>query len=229
MEIERTFSSDDWKQFAREIKFSRPSEFFYYAEDPTTGLADAAKRNTDSKTRLRAERPHFGVQARRNHVGPGFYISKWTHDIMFTRGKTLSNLGAKVCEKSKDPSQGPKALRAVEKLSKAILFRCKDCGDCSLPDIAYLCPESQCAKNQRNGPCGGTREGRCEVTGYGDCIWLRAYERLKHDGEEETMLQHVPVIQNQGLRGTSSWANNWLGRDHSAKRAGEISVNQKNG
>jgi len=109
-------------------------------------------------------------------------------------------------------------LRVLEHLSKAALFRCKDCGDCSLPDIAYLCPESQCAKNQRNGPCGGTRQGRCEVDGYGDCIWLRAYERLKHDGEDHELLQDSPVIQNQGLRGTSSWANLWLGRDHSAKQ-----------
>jgi methylenetetrahydrofolate reductase (NADPH) len=205
MEIERTFSPDDWKQFAREIRFSRPGEFFYYAQDPTTGLADATKRNTDSKMS-------------KNHLSPSYHISKWTHDIMFTRGKVLSNLGAKICERSKDPSQGPAALRVVEKISKAILFRCKDCGDCSLPDIAYLCPESQCAKNQRNGPCGGTREGRCEVNGYGDCIWLRAYERLKHEGREQSLLDHVPVIQNQGLRGTSSWANNWLGRDHSAKK-----------
>jgi hypothetical protein len=27
----------------------------------------------------------------------------------------------------------------------------------------------------------------------------------------------VPVIQNQRLRRTSAWANNWLGRDHAAK------------
>jgi len=215
MEIERTFSPDDWKQFAREIRFSRPGEFFYYAQDPTTGLADATKRNTNSKMS-------------KNHLSPSFHISKWTHDIMFTRGKVLSNLGAKICERSKDPSQGPAALRVVEKISKAILFRCKDCGDCSLPDIAYLCPESQCAKNQRNGPCGGTREGRCEVNGYGDCIWLRAYERLKHEGREQSLLDHVPVIQNQGLRGTSSWANNWLGRDHSAKKTDRISDSQRN-
>ena len=111
-------------------------------------------------------------------------------------------------------------MRALEHLSKAVLFQCKDCGDCSLPDIAFLCPESQCAKNQRNGPCGGTRDGRCEVDGFGDCIWLRAYERLKHDGQEaEALLSHSPVVQNQGLRGTSAWANYWLGKDHAAKQA----------
>jgi methylenetetrahydrofolate reductase (NADPH) len=98
------------------------------------------------------------------------------------------------------------------------MFSCRDCGDCSLAEIAFLCPESQCAKNQRNGPCGGTREGRCEVDGYGDCIWLRAYERLKHDGREGELLAHAPVIQDQSLRGTSSWANFWLGRDHTARK-----------
>ena len=100
---------------------------------------------------------------------------------------------------------------------KAVLFACKDCGDCSLPEIAYLCPESQCAKNQRNGPCGGTRDGRCEVDGYPDCIWLRAYERLKHDGREQDLVRHAPVVQDQSLRRTSSWANTWLNRDHFSK------------
>jgi len=136
---------------------------------------------------------------------------------MFTPDKLLSRLGARVCANAADPAQGPKLLRAIEHVSKAAIFRCKDCGDCSLPEIAYLCPESQCAKNQRNGPCGGTRDGRCEVDGYGDCIWLRAYERLKHDGREAELVAHAPVIQDQSLRGTSSWANNWLGRDHLAK------------
>ena len=56
---------------------------------------------------------------------------------------------------------------------------------------------------------------------YGDCIWLRAYERLKHDGREQKLLDHAPVVQNQGLRGTSAWANLWLGRDHTAKRRGD--------
>ncbi|HEY1490623.1 MAG TPA: methylenetetrahydrofolate reductase C-terminal domain-containing protein, partial [Verrucomicrobiae bacterium] len=133
-------------------------------------------------------------------------------------GKTFAKWGAKICANAADPFQGPKPLRALEHLSKTALFQCKDCGDCSLPDIAFLCPESQCAKNQRNGPCGGTRDGRCEVDGFGDCIWLRAYERLKSDDKEAELLAHAPAIQNQGLRGTSAWANFWLGRDHVAKR-----------
>ena len=205
LEIERTFAPDDWKQFAREVAFSQPAEFYFYSKNPETGLADPDRENP---------RPPASAK----QVTAIYQLSKLSHRTMFATGTALARWGAKICDKSKDSFQGPAPLRAFEHLSKAAMFGCKDCGDCSLPDIAYLCPESQCAKNQRNGPCGGTREGHCEVEGYGDCIWLRAYERLKHDGKEHELLQHAPVIQNQGLRGTSAWANDWLGRDHTAKR-----------
>jgi methylenetetrahydrofolate reductase (NADPH) len=199
LEIDRTFASDDWKSFAREIAYSRPGEFFSYPE-VREGAAPAVARP--------AKRPRAGFM---------YAFSKWTHALTFTPGRPLTRLGAWVVAHARDTFQGPKPLREVERATKLVLFRCKDCGDCSLPDIAFLCPESQCAKNQRNGPCGGTHEGRCEVDGYGDCIWLRAYERRKHDGTEARLLEHAPVVQNQALRGTSSWANNWLGRDHAAQ------------
>ena len=201
VEIERTFGPDDWRQFARDLKFSRPGEYFYYDEDSASGLSDPKKRN---------DRP----AVRSRHAGFMYGLSNLTHEFMFTPGRALSNVGKHICAESKDSTQGPAALRTVERMSKALLYHCKDCGDCSLPDIAFLCPESQCAKNQRNGPCGGTHDGHCEVQGYGECIWLRAYERLKNVGEAQSLLDHAPVIQDQGLRGTSSWANNWLGRDH---------------
>lgn len=207
LEIERTFSADDWKQFVGEISFARGGEFFYYAKDPATGLADAS-----------AVKAATGAAASKR-LDVGYRFSKWAHDTLFKPGRTAAKWGAHACARSRDPSQGPALLRAVEHLSKAAMFGCKDCGDCSLPDIAFLCPESQCAKNQRNGPCGGTREGRCEVDGFGDCIWLRAYERLQRDGAEQDLLEHAPMIQDQGLRKTSAWANHWLGRDHAAKRA----------
>jgi len=203
--LERTFAYDDWVQFARELQFSRPGEFFFYEQNPDTLLADPSRETPRSRLPTK-------------HVTVAYQISKLSHDLLFEASTPAARLGARLCAHSNDPLQGPAPLRMLERLSKSVLYECKDCGDCSLPEIAYLCPESQCAKNQRNGPCGGTREGRCEVEGYGDCIWLRAYERLQHDGKEHTLLDHVPVIQNQALRRTSAWANNWLGRDHAAKR-----------
>ena len=205
LEIERTFAPDDWKTFAREIAFSRPGEFYSYPQDAWVagGAAPAPPR--------RAPPPKW--------AGLLYGFSKWTHALMFTPGRLLSRWGARMVSRARDPFQGPRPLRELERATKAVLFRCKDCGDCSLPEIAFLCPESQCAKNQRNGPCGGTRAGLCEVDGYGECIWLRAYERRKSDGTEAELLAHAPVVQNQALRGTSSWANNWLGRDHAAQRS----------
>jgi methylenetetrahydrofolate reductase (NADPH) len=204
LEIERGFAPGDWVDFAREIAFSRPGEFFSYPEEggaPGPGAAAGA-----------------GAAPAPPRAGGGlmYGFSKWTHALMFTPGRLLSRWGARIASRARDPMQGPRPLREMERATKAVLFRCKDCGDCSLPDVAFLCPESQCAKNQRNGPCGGTREGHCEVDGFGDCIWLRAYERRKRDGTTEALLAHAPVVQNQALRGTSSWANNWLGRDHAA-------------
>lgn len=201
--VERSFAAGDWRQFAREISFSRDGEFFFYARDEATGLADPARR----------DRP---APAKSRHVGLAYRFAKYTHAALFSPGSVGARWGGRLCAQSRDPRQGPGWLRALEHAGKAVMFRCQDCGDCSLPEIAYLCPESQCAKNQRNGPCGGTRDGRCEVEGFGDCIWLRAYERLQHDGTEASLLAHAPVVQNQALRGTSSWANSWLGRDHTA-------------
>ena len=215
LKIESTFAPEDWRQFAREISYSRPDEFFSYAEDPATGIADPARPNSPRTTR------------QSNRLEIMYRFSSMTHKAIFTHGTWASSWGAKLCNSSNDPSQGPKVMRTLEQVSKALLYQCKDCGDCSLPDIAFLCPESQCAKNQRNGPCGGTNEGQCEVGGYGECIWLRAYERTKRDGKEEELLNHVPVIQNQGLRGTSAWANFWMGRDHSSAEKDAITTNEK--
>jgi methylenetetrahydrofolate reductase (NADPH) len=182
--VERSFAPDDWKQFVGEISYSRPGEFFYYGGERS--------------------RPRFSL---------GYQFSRWMHDRVFSPDTALFRLGKATYERSKDPAQGPRSLRVIEHASKALLFKCKDCGDCSLPDIAFLCPESQCAKNQRNGPCGGTRDGKCEVADF-ECIWARAYDRLKGEGREQQLLEHAPVVQDQSLRNTSAWGNTFRGLDH---------------
>lgn len=207
--IEATFARDDWRAFAREIRYSRPGEFFYFAEDPDTGLADATQLSAEYAA---AQAPGAQVSG----ISLGYRAAKAAHALLFTPGRRLWDAGARLSAGAADPRQGPAPLRLVERASKAVMFQCRDCGDCSLPDIAFLCPESQCAKNQRNGPCGGTRDGKCEV-GELDCIWSRAYDRLKYEGRADQLLAHAPVIQDQTLRGTSSWANTWLQRDHHAR------------
>ncbi|NWK54115.1 methylenetetrahydrofolate reductase C-terminal domain-containing protein [Verrucomicrobiaceae bacterium N1E253] len=206
LNIEQSFSGDDWKQFAREFSFSHPEEFYLFDQDETSGLSS----NELNPSYLKSLENRSGRDL-------SYSLSKQFHSLMFTPGKGLAPLCTRICQNAKDPSQGPAWMRAVERLSKNLLFSCKDCGDCSLPETAFLCPESQCAKNQRNGPCGGTRDGLCEVADKA-CIWARAYDRLKPDAEELQLLKHVPTLQDQSLRGTSGWANCWLERDHIAAK-----------
>ncbi len=209
LDIYNSFGENDWKEFAKEILFSRPGEFFLLDEDPETKLANPEKLNPVYEASLK------DPEATSN-VNFSFHLSRVFHDVMFNTGKGLAKIGAKLCKNSADSYQGPKWLRTIEHASKSLMFECKDCGDCSLPETAFLCPESQCAKNQRNGPCGGTRDGKCEVHDF-ECIWAIAYDRMKYIGKDSALLDHSPVIQDQRLRGTSSWANSWLERDHIAK------------
>ena len=209
LDMEKSFSSDDWKTFAHEISYSRPGEFFLYEADGDTGLADAQQMNRSYLASLEKRKATGNVTF-------SYRLSKKFHDWFFTPGKGLYDKIRRIYSKAKDSEQGPKLLRKMEHSGKAMMFGCKDCGDCSLQDIAFLCPESSCAKNQRNGPCGGTRSGKCEVEEF-DCIWAKAYDRLKYEGRENELLDHAPVLQNQALRGTSSWANTYLQRDHHGK------------
>jgi methylenetetrahydrofolate reductase (NADPH) len=108
----------------------------------------------------------------------------------------------------------------MEHMIKVPLFDCMNCGDCGLFDVAFLCPMSQCPKNQRNGPCGGSYEGFCEVYPDRKCVWVKAYERLIGHKEEDSIGEYIVPPCNWELTGTSSWLNFYQGRDHSAKRLG---------
>ncbi len=77
----------------------------------------------------------------------------------------------------------PAASHAVERFEFAIkspLFGCEACGNCVLGHMEYICPQT-CPKGMRNGPCGGTLNGRCEVVDK-PCIWVEVYARAKSEG-----------------------------------------------
>ena len=202
------FGADDWRSFGREIGFERAGEFYFFERDPETGLSS----ETVSASYLASKR------ARRTdlRVPVKYRVSRRLHETVFDGDAPLFRTGRKLYRRiDRAPRQVRRVAHALEQGAKVPLFGCKDCGDCSLPEIAYVCPESQCAKNQRNGPCGGTRDGLCEVYDT-ECIWSEAYERLKAFGEEESMLDGPVVVKDNALQGTSAWANTFLGRDHLA-------------
>ena len=63
--------------------------------------------------------------------------------------------------------------------------RCQACGQCILASTGGICPISRCSKRMLNGPCGGSEQGKCEVSPDTDCGWHLIYERLKELGQLE--------------------------------------------
>jgi ferredoxin len=57
--------------------------------------------------------------------------------------------------------------------------KCSACGACVLHEYGSICPITRCAKRLLNGPCGGSREDRCEVRPDRPCAWQLIYQRLK--------------------------------------------------
>ncbi|MGP8149432.1 MAG: methylenetetrahydrofolate reductase C-terminal domain-containing protein [Acidimicrobiales bacterium] len=206
------FGSDGWKELACEVSFAYPDEFYYFERDEATGLSSSKVNGA-----LVASRTSTARRSTRLRTPVSYRASHLAHWAVFDPEAPLFDVARRFYSAAESASpRTRKVLHLAEHASKVPLYNCKDCGDCSLPEIAYLCPESQCAKNQRNGPCGGSHDGLCEVTDR-ECIWARAYERLKPYGGETSMLDGPVVFNDNALRGTSAWANTFLGRDHTAR------------
>ena len=174
-----SFAPGDWHEFARELQFPLPGEFYYFERDESTGLCSGEINR--EYLRSNKDAPSAPLSYR---------FSRMVHDHVFEPGTAGFHAGEAVYRAVERTPWIARALHGAEQALKVLQFDCKDCGDCSLPEIAYLCPESQCAKNQRNGPCGGTHDGICEV-GEKQCIWSRAYDRLKAYGEEEEVARRA--------------------------------------
>lgn len=65
--------------------------------------------------------------------------------------------------------------------------RCQACGQCVLDLTGGICPISRCSKSLLNGPCGGSKNGKCEVDPEIPCGWQLIYERLKELGQLEKL------------------------------------------
>jgi methylenetetrahydrofolate reductase (NADPH) len=197
-----------WTDLIRYFDYSIPGGFYYFEHDQNTGL----NREKPTQRQLRP------IDAK---VECCYGFSRFSHKLMFEPEKKLygvmKGLSGRVAGTKMEG-----IFHKLEHLTKVMLFDCKDCGDCALIDVAYLCPMSQCPKNQRNGACGGSFEGWCEVyPGKKQCVYVRAYSRLKKHGEEAQLDNGVVPPCNWDLYQTSSWINFYLGKDHTSKKTGQ--------
>jgi len=80
--------------------------------------------------------------------------------------------------------------------------KCAACGACVLHEYGGICPVTRCAKRILNGPCGGSREDRCEVRPDRPCAWQLIYQRLKAIGQLDRLKQiELPKNWSSSLNG----------------------------
>lgn len=193
----------NWHDLVHEFDYPQRNGFYFFEEEISTGL-------NQPKQSPRIQKP----------TRPLVYLfSLAVHAVVFEPKSPVFKLLRPLMKFIDAHRWLNKAFGAFEFWNKAAIYGCLNCGDCALFDVAYLCPVSQCPKNQRNAPCGGSFEGWCEVyPGEKKCIWVRAYLRLKARHKEDSIGDYIVPPNEWELWQSSSWLNYYMGRDHVSKK-----------
>ena len=194
---------ENWRDHLEELDFSPKNSFFLFE-----GGEDFAFAGNGGAVKIRETR-------RKAIPSLKFWLMRLAHKLIFIEGSPGYKLMRALAKSVEKRKLGYKVFQTMEHVGKRALFDCRECDDCALFEMYYLCPESRCPKGQRIGPCGGSRiDGMCEVFEHRPCIWELVYRRAKNRGELEK-LRYVINPRNWKLYETSSWVNYFLKRDHS--------------
>jgi methylenetetrahydrofolate reductase (NADPH) len=197
---------DNWREFVPNFRYGQKEEFYLFPDDPELSFAENKMVPVKMKSRSTGSL-HF-------------LVSRIFHRLVFEEGALGYKMATGVYRMLEKWKFGGRVCYFFERQAKRMLFDCQECGDCALFDLAYLCPMSKCAKFQRNGPCGGSKGGLCEADEDDSlrCVWTKVYERLLSVGKLDNLKNdYVPPV-NCALAESSSWANFFVGRDHTAKK-----------
>ncbi|MCC7191195.1 MAG: methylenetetrahydrofolate reductase C-terminal domain-containing protein [Phycisphaeraceae bacterium] len=107
-----------------------------------------------------------------------------------------------------------KSVARVEAFLKGMAFDCRACGQCVLRETGLICPMT-CPKGLRNGPCGGTLNGECEVYPDKPCVWIRIHKRT---GKESLDCPKLLPSPDARLIQTSSYLNYLTGADEHGRK-----------
>lgn len=189
---------NDWPGYMSE--FSSKEKSAYYVYDMVFEDKTVPASRLDLKERLVEHWP--------------YKMLRFAHSLFFDKTARMAPSYRKLAAFLDSHNTSWILKRGLEDPMKIPLLSCQSCGDCGIQHAAFLCPESKCPKHTRNGPCGGSRNGACEVYPDKKCIWIRAYNRLNHAGKLPTFLKDKVPPRNWELNKTSSWINFHLNRDH---------------
>jgi methylenetetrahydrofolate reductase (NADPH) len=196
----------NWKDYVEEFDFMPENTYFYFEGGGDFAFVKNGKDPVPVKTK------------RRCVCSLTFWMMRFAHRLFFVEN-TLGYRFMRALSRGLDKRRGGmyKFFSFMEAAGKKMLFDCRECDDCALPELFYLCPESQCPKGQRIGPCGGGRiNGNCEVHEERPCIWERVHRRAKNRRELDK-LDYIITPRDWQLYETSSWVNYYLKYDHTGK------------
>ncbi len=197
--------------------------------DKISYVLDQAQSSVENWQELR-EKVHFPAAATwyffgkqddpKKHPLPGRYrLNKVIHDMAFEPAGPLFQMNQRLARWAAATPTRCRLYTLSETLIKKILFRCRMCGDCTLAESGYLCPQSGCPKRMINGPCGGSLNGWCEVyPGERLCFWVRVFRQETDSSHTQKDLSlrpcpHLPP-KDWSLNASSSWISYFSGRDH---------------
>jgi len=193
-----------WQEFLPDFDFPQDNGFYLYLRDPKTGLCSEEL----SPRRSRSS----------NWEKMLFQFCRGMHYAFFRHNAPFASQYEAICSWLDKGRFGDSIMRILETIPKKLLFSCQQCGDCGIQHAGFLCPETRCPKHTRNGPCGGSRDGRCEVHTDRYCIWVRAYERWASINQADKMIGDFAPPRMWELNRTSSWMNFHLRKDHQRRK-----------
>lgn len=203
---------DDWRKWAAELHYGQANGYYLYAaavdeEGKPTGL-NASKHSPLTES-------HHGKKG----MMRGYGLSRFFHHWVLTEDKRFFGI-LRAMMAWRENKKGLHRHHGMEHLAKTVLYGCMDCGDCGLEPAIYTCPMTKCPKCQRNGPCGGSADGWCEVYPNEQyCIYYKAYLRLKkYDEVEKKLDAFITPPNNWDFAFTSGWSNYTHKRDNTAYR-----------
>lgn len=187
---------DTWQDYVEEFREERNNRFYLYRQDAAVSKDSPAS----SKVRL-TENSHY-------------LFLRTAHDLFFDKTVSLAPMYKKISSCLDKSNSSWVLKRFLEDPFKKLMLSCQGCGDCGIQHVGFLCPESGCPKHTRNGACGGSNNGYCEVEKDKFCVWVRAYRRMRKNGEAQKLTSEFVPPRLWELKNTSSWINFHLDRDH---------------
>ena len=189
---------NSWQEYLSEFQGDHPAGYYLYKT--AQEQQPAKNQNTNDKVGLSDDCLYLFLRT--------------AHDLFFDKNAALAPIYRKISQSLDDHQRSWVLKRFFEDPFKKVLLSCQGCGDCGIQHVGFLCPESGCPKHTRNGPCGGSNNGYCEVNKDKLCVWVRAYKRMKRHGEADHLSRRFVPPRSWDLKDTSSWINFHLDRDH---------------